>query len=59
MIGKYISAFGKVEWACFDKALSCLIEVCLASWSLLFSPMEKTIILTDGLVIVFSHILRK
>ncbi len=54
-----MSAFGKVEWACFARAFSCFIEVCRASWSLLLSPMEKTTILTDGFVIVFSQILRK
>lgn len=54
-----MSAFGKVEWACLARAFSCFMEVSRASWSLLFIPMEKTTILTDGFVIVFSQILRK
>lgn len=59
IMGKYTSALGKVDLVCLTSALSCLMEVCLGSWSLLLSPMDMIMILTDELMAVFSHIFRK
>lgn len=52
-------AFGNVFFAVLKRVLSCLHDVCLGSWSLLLIPMEKMIILTDGLGGVFSQTFRK
>lgn len=54
-----MSAFGKVDLARRNSALSCLMVVCLGSWCLLVIPTAKTTIFAWGLGRDFSQTFRK
>lgn len=47
IIGKYISALGKVVFAVQKRLFNCLVVVSLRSWSVLLSPVEKITILRE------------